>query len=88
MPEERAFAVFVCLMYNGNLRNIYINDFEGLSRILFFIDQLLNDGSSKLRKHLINNNIGNSFKNSHYFSTDIQCILFNIFNYKFQIVEL
>ena len=60
MPEERAFAVFVCLMYRFGLRSIYISNFEGLTRILFFIDELLRDGSSKLRKHLVANDIGHT----------------------------
>jgi len=60
MPEERAFAVFVCFMYRFGLRAIYINNFDGLTRLLFFIDELLKDGSTKLRKHLVSNDIESS----------------------------
>ena len=57
----RAFATFCCFMFRYGLREIYINNFEGLTRILFFIDELLKDNSHKLRKHL-----GKAKKNNHF----------------------
>ena len=52
MPEETAFATFVCFMFRYNLRSLYIDHFEGLTRNLFFIEKLIKSGSDKLKRHL------------------------------------
>lgn len=52
MPEETAFACFVCFMFRYNLRSLYSDHFEGLTRNLFFIEKLIKSGSDKLRRHL------------------------------------
>jgi len=52
MPEETAFACFVCFMFRYNLRSLYNDHFEGLTRNLFFIEKLIKSGSDKMRRHL------------------------------------
>lgn len=56
MPEEQAFCVFVRIMQNYGLRNLFRNNFDELYLKFYQLDQLLEDHMPDLHQHF--NRIG------------------------------
>lgn len=69
MPEEEAFCVFVALMYDYELRELYKPGFDTLYLRLYQLDRLMKDYIPDLYEHFVNSGIESHMFASQWFLT-------------------
>ncbi|XP_068055564.1 rab GTPase-activating protein 1-like isoform X2 [Anomalospiza imberbis] len=69
MPEEQAFCVFVKIMYDYGLRDLYRNNFEDLHCKFFQLEKLMQEQLPDLHSHFLDLNLEAHMYASQWFLT-------------------
>ncbi|XP_010142557.1 PREDICTED: rab GTPase-activating protein 1-like, partial [Buceros rhinoceros silvestris] len=69
MPEEQAFCVFVKIMYDYGLRDLYRNNFEDLHCKFFQLEKLMQEQLPDLHSHFSDLNLEAHMYASQWFLT-------------------
>ncbi|NXG25328.1 RBG1L protein, partial [Grallaria varia] len=69
MPEEQAFCVFVKIMYDYGLRDLYRNNFEDLHCKFFQLEKLMQEQLPELHSHFTDLNLEAHMYASQWFLT-------------------
>lgn len=69
MPEEQAFCVFVCIMYDYGLRSLYRCGLEELHCKFYTLERLLDDHIPEVYMHFLDLNVETHMYASQWFLT-------------------